>query len=38
VQGDNTCRVLATPTGAVPDGLRSGVTVTIEIDGEAMGG
>ena len=33
VQGDITFRVVVAPTGEVPDGLRWGMTVTIEIDG-----
>jgi multidrug resistance efflux pump len=38
VQGDITFPVIIAPTGAVPDGLRWNMTVTIEIDGDDAGG
>jgi HlyD family secretion protein len=37
VQGDITFRVVAVPTGDVPDGLRWNMTVTMEIEGEPAG-
>jgi multidrug resistance efflux pump len=36
-QGDITFRVVAVPTGAVPEGLRWNMTVTLEIEGDNAG-
>ena len=36
-QGDITFRVVAVPTGEVPDDLRWNMTVTMEIEGEPAG-
>jgi hypothetical protein len=36
-QGDITFRVVAVPTGEVPDELRWNMTVTMEIEGEPAG-
>jgi multidrug resistance efflux pump len=38
VQGDITFRVVVAPAGEVPDDLRWNMTVTIEIEGEPVGG